>query len=151
MDALKDILDRRYQNWQIRLILNIPLENFLSRGRLAQAKIEEEQRLVEKERLEKSVYYNLLEVFKALKNNEQRIESTARYREMVEKKLAAEEQRYRLGLTGPEWLFSYQRELAQAKADEIQAITNYKKAVARLEKILALSLETKGLKFRDPS
>jgi len=148
IDAFKDILDRKYQNWQVRLNLSIPLENLFSRARLTQARLEKDQITAEKERLEKTVYFDLLEVFKDLNNNEKRIGSTARYREMVEKKLEAEHQRYRLGLTGPEWLFSYQRELAQAKADEIQAVTTYKKSVAKLEKILGISLDKKGLLYR---
>jgi outer membrane protein TolC len=140
-DALKDILKRTYQNWSLSMTLNLPLENLFSRSRLSQARLEEEKNEAEWERLEKNLYYDLQEVFKSLKNNERRLSSTARYREMVEKKLEAEQQRYRLGLVGSEWLFRYQQDLAQAKASEIKAITDYKVTVARLEQILGISLE----------
>lgn len=148
-DAFKDILDRTYQNWQLRLNLNIPLENVFSRGRLAQARLEQAQKSAEREKLEQTILFQVLEVFKDLRNNEKRIVSTARYREMVEKKLEAEEQRYRLGLVGSEWLFSYQRDLAQAKANEIKAITDYKIIVAKLEAVLGTSLQRKSLTFGD--
>lgn len=148
-DAFQDILDRTYQNWQLRLNLTLPLETIFSRGRLAQARLEEAQKSAERERLEQTITYQIIEIFKALRNNEQRIASTSRYREMVEKKLEAEEQRYRLGLVGSEWLFSYQRDLAQAKANEIKAITDYKITVAKLEAAMGTSLQRKGLTFGD--
>lgn len=147
-DAFKDILKGRYPNLSIQLQLNIPLENIFSRASLAKAKLEEEKNKVEKERQEKAVYYELLEVFKNLINSEKAIESSTRYKEMMEKKVEVEEQRYRLGLVqSSEWLFSYQRQLASAKSGEIQAIINYKIAVAQLEKAMGISLEKKNLKF----
>lgn len=140
-EAFKDILKRTYQNWSFNITLNLPLENLFSRSKLSQVRLEEEKNRAEEERLEKSMYYDLQEIFKSLKNNERRLTSTARYREMVEKKLEAEMQRYRLGLVGSEWLFRYQQDLAQAKASEIKAITDYKVTVARLEKMLGISLQ----------
>jgi outer membrane protein TolC len=140
-EAFRDILRRSYQNWSLNLTLNLPLENLFSRSRLSQARLEEEKNEADKERLEKNLYYDLQEVFKSLRNNERRLTSTAKYREMVEKKLEAEQQRYRLGLVGSEWLFRYQQDLAQAKAGEIKAITDYKVTVARLEQILGISLQ----------
>ena len=140
-EAFKDIMKRTYQNWSLNLTLNLPLENLFSRSRLTQARLEEEKNQAEKERLEKNLYYDLQEVFKSLRNNERRLTSTAKYREMVEKKLEAEQQRYRLGLVGSEWLFRYQQDLAQARASEIKAITDYKVTVARLEQTLGISLQ----------
>ena len=145
-DAFKDILKWKYPDWTVRLVLNFPLENIFSRASLAKAKLEEEKSQVDRERQEKAIYYELLEIFKNLKNNEKTMESSKRYREMMEKVVEVEEQRYRLGLVqSSEWLFSYQRQLAQAKSDEIQAVINYKLAVAQLEKTMGISLEKKNL------
>jgi outer membrane protein TolC len=63
--------------------------------------------------------------------------------------LAAEQQRYELGLVGSEWLFSYQRDLAQAKTDEVRALVDYKIALAMLDKVMGTTLKTKGLTFRN--
>lgn len=148
VDSLRDIFKFKYSNWTVSFNLNIPLENLFSRASLAKARMEKEQKLLEKKRLEKSIYFEILDIFKVLENNEKRIDTTSRYRELMERKLEAEEQKYKLGLVGSEWLFQYQRDLASAKAEEINAIIDYKISVANLEKILGINLKTKNIKFR---
>lgn len=147
-DSLKDVFDFKYKNWQVTLDFIIPLGNVFSRASLAQARLQNEQKLLEGERLSKSIYHEILEIYKELKNNEKSMETSARYRELMEKKLSAEGERYKLGLVGSEWLFRYQRDFASARTSEIRAIVIYKISVARLEKALGISLKTKNLKFR---
>lgn len=147
-DAFKEILKGTYPDLSIQLQLNIPLESFFSRAALARAKLEEEKNLIEKERQEQAVYYELLEIFKTLRNREQEMASATRYREMMEKKVEVEEQRYRLGLVqNSEWLFRHQRDLADAKSREIRVLIDYKVAVAQLEKAMGVSLEKKNLTY----
>jgi outer membrane protein TolC len=147
-DAFKEILNGKYPDFQLQLQLTIPLENIFSRAGLAKAQLEEERSLVDKERQEKAIYYELLQIFKNLRNGEKSMESATRYREMMEKVVEVEEQRYRLGLVqSSEWLFSYQRQLATAKSAEIQAIINYKIDVSQLEKTMGISLDKKNLTF----
>jgi outer membrane protein TolC len=147
-DAFKEILNGKYPDFRLGLTLSIPFENVFSRTGLAKAKLEEEKSLVEKERQEKAIYYELLQIFKSLRNGEKSIESAKRYREMMEKKVDVEEERYRLGLVqSSEWLFTYQSQLTNAKSGEIQAMIDYKITVAQLEKVMGISLDKKNLTF----
>ncbi len=147
-DAFKEILRGKYPDLRISLDMNIPFESLFSRAGLARAKLEEEKSLLDKERQEKAVYYELLGIFKTLHNREQEMASKTRYREMMEKKVEVEEQRYRLGLVqSSEWLFRYQRDLADAKTGEIRVLIQYKIAVSQLEKTMGISLEKKNLTF----
>lgn len=147
-DAFQEILSGKYPDWSLQLQLTIPLENVFSRAGLARAKLEEQKSLAEKERLEQGIYFELLEIFKSLRNGEKAMESSTRYREMMEKKVEVEEERYRLGLVqSSEWLFTYQRQLAEAKSREIQALIDYKIAVARLDKVMGIGLKKKNLTF----
>lgn len=149
-DALKEILNGKYPDMRIQLRLNIPLESIFSRAGFAKAKLEEQRNLIEKEKQEKAIYYELSRIFKNLRNSEKTMESTTRYREMMEKKVEVEEERYRLGLVqNSEWLFSYQRSLANAKSREIQVLIDYKIAIAQMEKTMGISLEKKNLTFGD--
>lgn len=147
-DALKEILKGKYPDLSVQLQLNIPFESLFSRAGLARAKLEEEKSLLDKERQEKAVYYELLGIFKTLRNREQEMASATRYREMMEKKVEVEEQRYRLGLVlSSEWLFQYQRDLANAKSSEIRVLIDYKIAVSQMEKAMGISLEKKNLTY----
>jgi outer membrane protein TolC len=149
LDSFDDIFKGRYRNWEVRLTLDIPLKNIFSQAGLARAKIEEDQRLVEQEKLNQTIHYEVLDAIKTLKHSRNRIKSTARYRELMEQRLDAEEQRYELGLVSNEWLLQYQRQLTSAKAQEVSALTNYKIAVARLEKAMGTNLSKKNIHFRD--
>jgi outer membrane protein TolC len=148
-DAFKDVFDFKYDNWFVTLNLSIPLQNIFSRAGLARANMEKEQKQLEMEKEKRSIYNDLLSGFKELKNNEKRLETSSLYRQLMEKKLQAEEERVRLGLATSEWLFQYQRDLASARTEEIQATIDYKVSVANLERIMGVNLKTKNLKFKE--
>jgi len=149
IDSFRDVFDFKYKNWYVALNLTLPLDSLFSRAGLARAKLEEEKKLLERKKIEQSVYYEVLEAYKEMKNREAQIETASRYRELTETRLRAEEERYNLGLVGNEWVFQYQRDLANATVGEIRATINYRIAVAKLEKSMGVSLKNKGLNFKD--
>jgi outer membrane protein len=149
MDSFKDVFGFKYKNWYATLNLTIPLDSLLSKAGLAKAQLEEEKKLKEREKIEKDIYYEVLEAYKELMNREKEIEAASRYRKLAEKNLEAEEQRYNLGLVGNEWLFQYQGEVANAKVSEAKAVIDYKIAVARLEKVMGINLKKKDITFKN--
>jgi outer membrane protein TolC len=149
--SFKDIFQRNYNNWTVTFNFSLPLGNLTSRASLAIAKKENDQNVKDMERQKEAITYEVMQVIKELKNNEKRLESSARYRELMEKRLDAETQRYSLGLAGSEWLFEYQRRLASARTQEMKAIIDYKISLAKLEKAQGITLTAKNIKFRDYS
>jgi outer membrane protein len=146
--SFKDIWKMAYNNVSLYATLSLPLSNLVSRAALARARLAQDQgRLqLEKERL--AIELEVTNAIKDLDASAMRIETSARYRELMEKRVQAETQRYDLGLVGSEWLFTYQRNLAQAKADEIRAVIDYKIALAALDRAMGTTIRTKGLKFK---
>jgi outer membrane protein TolC len=149
LDSIKDVFRKTYRNWSLDLNLTVPLANIFSRASLTKANLANQQSLLRLERQKKAIASEVSEAVLDLHNTERKIKSSADYRAMVEKRLAAEQQRYDLGLVGSEWLFSYQRDLAQARTDEVRAQVDYKIALAKLDKVMGTTLKTKGLRFRN--
>lgn len=147
IDSFRDVFDFKYKNWYVALNLTLPLDSLFSRAGLARAKLEQEKKFLERKKIEQDIYYDVLEAYKDMKNREEQIEAASRYRELSETRLRAEEERYNLGLVGNEWVFQYQRDLANARVGEIRARINYRIAVAKLEKSMGVSLKKKGLRF----
>jgi outer membrane protein TolC len=147
-DSLEDVFRFRFRNWYVTFNLTVPLDTLFSKTSLAKARLEEEKKLKEIEKAQQEIYYAVLEAYKELQNREMEVESASRYRELAEKRLEAEEQRYNLGLVGNEWLFSYQRDVANARVSEIRAIVDYKISVAKLEMSMGVSLKNKNINFR---
>jgi outer membrane protein len=148
-DAFRQALKGTYTSWSAQLNLTIPLADVFSRAGLTQARIQKDQSLAALESQKQTVAFDVAETLKQLRNAEQRIRSTSAARALQEKRLAAELQRYQLGLADSRWLFDYQRQLAAARTSEVQAVIDYRIAAARLELVMGTTLETMGLKFRD--
>jgi len=137
-----------YSNIQLAATLSVPLSNFVSRAGLARARLAQDQARLQFEKERQTIEVEVAEAVKDLEASATRIATSARYRELMEKRVQAETQRYDLGLVGSEWLFTYQRNLAQAKADEIRAVIDYKIALAALDKAMGTTIRAKGLKFK---
>jgi outer membrane protein TolC len=148
-DSLKDVFRKVYRNWSLDLNLTVPLANIFSRAALTRADLVRRQSELRLERQKKAIASEVSEAVKDLQNTERKIKSSADYRAFLEKRLAAEQKRYDLGLVESDWLFQYQRNLAQAKTDEFKALVDYRLAAATLDKVMGTTLKTKGLRFRD--
>ncbi len=149
VQSLEDIFKRNYNNWTVGLNFTLPLASVTSRAALVAARKQNEQNVKTLEKQKESIAYEIAQALKELNNNETRLASSARYRELMEKRLEAETQRYALGLAGSEWLFEYQRRLATAKIQELKAVIDYRISLARLDQAQGTTLKAKNIKFRD--
>ena len=69
----------------------------------------------------------------------------ARARELAERQLDAEERKFAVGTTTNFEVLTFQRDLANARTSELQAIPNYMNSVARLEQAKGTLLESLGM------
>jgi len=147
--SFKDMFKMAYGNLSLNFTLTLPLSNFVSRAGLARARLAQDQARLQLEKERQTIEVEVAEAVKDLEASATRIATSAHYRELMEKRVQAETQRYDLGLVGSEWLFTYQRNLAQAKSDEIRAVIDYKIALAALDKAMGTTIRAKDLKFKD--
>ncbi len=146
--SFRDMFKMAYSNIQLAATLSVPLSNIVSRAGLTRARLAQDQARIQLEKERQTIEIEVTEAVKDLEASATKIATSARYRELMEKRVLAETQRYDLGLVGSEWLFTYQRTLAQAKADEIRAVIDYKIALAALDRAMGTTIRTKGLKFK---
>ena len=146
--SFRDVWKMAYNNLSLNVTLALPLSNFVSRAGLARARLAQDQARLQLDKERQTIEIEVMEAVKDLEASATKIETSARYRGLMEKRVQAETQRYDLGLVGSEWLFTYQRNLAQAKADEIRAVIDYKIALAALDKAMGTTIRTKSLKFK---
>ena len=146
---MKDVFGFKYENWQLSLDLTVPLADIISRASLAEAEMLKEQKLLSEEKEKKTIYYEINETLSEIKTIWNRINSSSQYRELIEKRLDAEEEKFNLGLVGSDWLFNYQKDFISAKMAETGAIIEYKLAIAKLEKILGTNLKSQKIEFEN--
>ncbi|HRD01460.1 MAG TPA: TolC family protein [Candidatus Saccharicenans sp.] len=145
--SLKDAFRFKYENWSVGLTLNIPLSNAISRASVAQARLNLQQAELNLKQQEQQA---MLEVKTALRTVEANLHSVQAYkaaRELQEQKLAAEEEKLRVGQSTNYTVLQYQRDLAAAQSSELKAIIDYNVSVANLEKTLGLSLKNRNIRL----
>ena len=146
-NAIRDALNFKYRNWSVFLTLDVPLNTVFSRAQVAQAKISQDQAAVRLKYLEQKATLEIKSAVRAVETDYQRVESSRIASDLSQKKLEAEEAKLRAGLTSNFFILQYQRDLALARAAELKAIIDYNLSLARLEKALGTSLETKNIKW----
>jgi outer membrane protein len=147
--ALKQSLKFTYPNWNFGLNLSLPLSNFFGRANLAQAKLSLRQAMLEIQNQKEQVYIEIKNAVRAVEANYKRILAFTTARELAEQKLAAEEEKRRVGMSTNYMVLSYQRDLTNARISELNAIISYNVSLASLERSMGTNLKTRNINLTD--
>jgi outer membrane protein TolC len=131
------------------LTLDIPLNSFVSRAAFAQAQVNLEQSMLQLKNQEQQIYLEIKNTVRAVQTDYKRVQAYKVARELAAKKLTAEEERFRVGLTTPYFVLQYQTELSTAQSNELNAIIAYNLSLARLNRATGVSLKEKNIRFTD--
>ncbi len=145
--ALEDALSFAYKNWSMGLTLSIPVETIFSRAQLAQAKVSFRQAKLKLQNDEQQAFLEIRNAVRNVESHYKRIQAYKAARELAEKGLKAEEKKLEVGLSTNYTVLQYQRDLADARSNEIRAIIDYNLALAALDAALGTTLENKGIQF----
>jgi len=148
-DALKDAFKFRYNNWLIGLTLNIPLNTLLTRAEHAQAKLNLKQAQLRLKNQEQQVFLEVKTAVRDVEINYQRVQAYKAAHELAEKKLEAEQEKFKVGKSTNFFLLQYQRDLADARIAELRSMVDYILSLARLDSAMGITLNTKNIKFSD--
>jgi outer membrane protein TolC len=149
--ALKQTTGFKYPNWNMGLTLSIPLATIFSKANLAQARLNMRQAMLELENQKEQVYLEIKNAVRSVEANYKRILAYTTARELAEQKLAAEEEKRRVGMSTNYLVLSYQRDLANARISELNAIISYNVSLAGLERSMGTNLKSKNIKLSDIS
>ena len=147
-NAMRDAMNFKYRNWSVYLTLEVPLNTFFSRAQVAQARVGLDQAALRLKYTEQQATLEIKTAVRAVQTDFQRVEASRVASDLSQKKLEAEEAKLRAGLTNNFVVLQYQRDLALARMAELRAIIDYNLSLARLDKSLGTSLETKNIKLR---
>ncbi len=139
--AVDDALGFKYQNWSVGLTLDIPLSSIISRASLTQAKLNMEQAMLRLKNQEQTIYLEIRNGVRNVETNYKRVQSYRVARELADRKLQAEEEKLKVGLSTNFIVLTYQRDLSNARSSELRAIVDYIISVSSLEKAMGTNLE----------
>ncbi len=148
-NALKDAFKFRYNNWSVGLTLDIPLNTVFSRAQHAEAKLSLEQAQLRLKDQEQEIFLEIKTSVRDVEINFERVQAYRAARELAEKKLEAEQEKFRVGKSTNFFLLQYQRDVADARTAELRSTVDYILSLARLDMALGTTLETKNIRFSD--
>lgn len=147
--AFKDAFRFKYENWFVGLTLDLPLEALLSRAQVTRARLESDQAVLRLRDLEQQAGLEVEIAVRAVETDYKRTQAYQVARELAEEKLAAEEKKLKAGMSTNYTVLQQQRDLALARTNEIRALVDYCLSLARLEKAMGTTLESKNIDFAD--
>ncbi|MFP4082401.1 MAG: TolC family protein [Candidatus Aminicenantes bacterium] len=144
-DAIKDVFGFKYNNWSVGLSLSLPLQNILSRASFAQAEVNLKQAMLQLKNQKQQAYLEIKSALRAVQTNYKRIQARRSARELAEKKLEAEEEKFKIGLSTNYYVLQYQRDLTNAQTAELKAMIDYNLSLAQLNQALGTTLQEKNI------
>jgi outer membrane protein TolC len=108
-----------------------------------------DQALLNLKNQERQVVLEIRNAVRSVDTTYRQVQAFRVARELAEKKLAAEEERLRVGLSTNYLVLQYQRDLTIARTSELQAIINYNNAQVALDRSTGTILEKRNIKIDD--
>ncbi len=149
-DALRDALNFKYQNWAVGLTLSLPVSTLLSRSYFAQASLDLKQARLRIKNQEQQIDLEISTAVRAVETNYQRALAYRAARELAQKKLEAEQEKFKVGLSTNYMVLQYQRDLANALTMELKSLIDYNISLANLDRVMGVGRERRQVSVINP-
>lgn len=146
-NAFKDTFGFKFDNWSVGLTLSIPLGNVISRAAAAEAEVSLNQAKLSLKDSEQQLSLDVNNAVLGVKTSYQQVQAYKLSRELAQRKLEAEQERLRVGLSTNYIVLQYQRDLATQQGLEIKAVIDYNLSLANLETVEGMSLQNKKVEL----
>ena len=133
-DALSQLSGFDYRDWQLGLSFSFPIGPDQAHAQHAQAQTEVTRQREAVREQEVQVAQEVRTAVRQVETNRRRIDASRVARELQEASLDAEQKKFEVGMTTSYFIVQAQRDLAQARANELQAIIDYNKAIVAVER-----------------
>jgi outer membrane protein len=133
--ALGDIFQNQYPRWTLSLNVAYPLGRTAPEANLARTRLQHSQATLQLKSQRLQVATQVRDAARTLTTNQKRVASTRASRDLSERRLDAETKKFAAGQSTSFFVFQAQRDLAQARNNELKAVLDYNKSVVDFETI----------------
>lgn len=147
--ANRDLRAGDFYNWSVMLSFEYALERSTARGTLNRAELERNRMLLQVRNLENQVLVEVRDAVRSIKTDEKRIEATRRARILAQEQLDGEISRNEHGLSTTFRVLDVQKELVQARTNELKALIDYHLDESRFQKVTGVLLDKNGIVLKD--
>ena len=128
--------------WEVGVVFSYPLSNRQAKSRLQQNRLAIRQQLLRIKDLEETIIAEVRTAVRAVQATSQLVKASKAASRLARKQLDAEEKKLRVGLATVFTVLQFQEDLAVERSAEIRSLTEYLKALVRLEEAKNTLLQT---------
>lgn len=140
-NLLAQLARRNYPNYSAGFSINVPLRNRAAQSDYATSMLELRQNELDLKKNENQVRLDIHNAVIGLRQARARYEAAVKSRSLQEQTLDADRRKYELGASTPFQVVQDQRDLANARSTETQAMANYTHALISYEQALGVTLD----------
>jgi HAE1 family hydrophobic/amphiphilic exporter-1 len=138
--SLQTLFSNDYRAFRVGVEIGWPVGTRTARANLGRAEAEGRKIDAQRQALEQRVEREVRNALQSVQTARQRVDAATASRKAAEVQLASEQRRYESGLSTTYFVLERQNELADARGRELQALTDYNKAVAELQRVVGTTL-----------
>ena len=127
-----------------------PIGTSTAEAGLARARLQDRQAQTQLQNQQLQVATQVRDVGRQVQTNQKRVEATRASRQLAERRLEAEEKKFQAGMSTSFFVFQAQRDLSQARANELRAVTDYNRSLVDFETVQEAPLGGGGGSFATP-
>jgi outer membrane protein TolC len=133
--VLGDLFTNDFPSWTASLTISYPVGPTPQAVNVARARLQYTQQQTQLRDAEVQVMAQVREAGRQVLTNQRRVETTAVSRQLAERRLEAEERKLAAGTSTGFFVFQAQRDLAQARNNEVRAILDYQRSIVDFETV----------------
>jgi outer membrane protein TolC len=142
--TLADLFGRDFPSWTAGVSIRYPIGHTQQEASLAQARLQYSQTMTQLKNQQLQVATQVRDAARAVQTNQKRVDTNRAAREFAEQRLTAEQRKFAAGTSTNFQVFQAQRDLAQARSNELRAILDYQRSVVDLETVQEVPLNGGG-------
>ena len=143
--TLQNLFDFKTRNVTVGVTIAFPFKNKTAEANLAGARIQKEQLAATTRSQEQTIEVDVRNSAQAVESARQRVLSAKEARVNAETQLEGEQRLYQVGRSTTFLLFQRENALANARASELRAETDYNKALADLQRATSTTLRANNV------
>jgi len=147
---LANMFKFKYREINVGVAIQIPLRNRTAKANVAAAEIQKEQLDASYRSQDQSIEMDVRNAAQAVDTAQKRVVAAKLARESAEQQLSGEQKLFDVGRSTTFFLLQRQTELTSARTNEIQAETDYSKALADLQRATASTLRVNNVVVQSP-
>jgi HAE1 family hydrophobic/amphiphilic exporter-1 len=148
--TLRNLFGGETRNVTVGVAISLPFKNKTAKANLAGAQIQKEQLQASTRSQEQIIEVDVRNSAQAVESSRQRVLSAREARINAEAQLEGEQRLYQVGRSTTFLLFQRENALANARASELRAETDYNKALADLQRATSTTLRANNVVVDTP-